>query len=180
MLTEVDQVICAFNKTRVQKNKLIRKQLKHKGLLAIGDRVICLRNNHQLGLFNGQQGTVTRLYKDGEGEPVAIDFASDGRTYYQIRIDAEQFGKEQYDFSYSPWAPMPFDYGYCCTAHRCQGSEYTSVLVFEQECTRDGWDMTRWRYTAATRAKKMLYWVDNRPPYWGRAKFSHVYSGVRD
>jgi exodeoxyribonuclease-5 len=160
MLTEVDQVICAFNKTRVQKNDLIRKMLKHKGLLVVGDRVICLRNNHQLGLFNGQQGSVTQIYKNDEGEPFAIDFHSDGQTFHRIPFDPDQFGKEHYEFSYAPWAPVPFDYGYCCTAHKAQGSEFDTVMVFEQECTRDGWDHARWSYTAASRAKKSLCWVD--------------------
>jgi exodeoxyribonuclease-5 len=175
MLTSVDQVICAFNKTRVQKNALIRKKLKRKGLLAVGDRVICLRNNHQLGLFNGQQGTVTRIYNDAKNRPFALDFHSDGQTFYRIPFDRDQLGKQYYDFSWSS-TQVPFDYGYCCTAHKCQGSAYDSVLVFEQECTRDGWDHKRWAYTAATRAKKLLLWVDNRPPAWVRARFSHKVS----
>jgi exodeoxyribonuclease-5 len=170
LLTEVDQILCAFNKTRVQKNDLIRKRLKRRGLLTVGDRIICLRNNHQLGLFNGQQGTVTRIYNDAKDRPIAIDFHSDGQTYDHVPFDRHQLGKQYYDFSFEPSAPVPFDYGYAITCHKSMGSEYDSVMVFEQECTRDGWDHKRWAYTAATRAKQKLWWVDSRTPAWVRAK----------
>jgi ATP-dependent exoDNAse (exonuclease V) alpha subunit len=47
-----------------------------------------------------------------------------------------------------------FDYAYCITAHKAQGSEWDSVVVLEQISNR--WDAKRWRYTAATRAKERL------------------------
>jgi hypothetical protein len=52
------------------------------------------------------------------------------------------------------WRPREFDYGYCITCHKAQGSEYEKVLVFE-EFLRGG-HHSEWLYTAATRAKDKL------------------------
>jgi exodeoxyribonuclease-5 len=52
------------------------------------------------------------------------------------------------------WLPKEFDYGYCITCHKAQGSEYDKVLVFEEYLK--GSDHARWLYTAATRAKEKL------------------------
>ena len=57
------------------------------------------------------------------------------------------------------WRPREFDYGYCITCHKSQGSEYNKVLVFEEYLK--GNEHNRWLYTAATRAKKKLIIVRN-------------------
>ena len=56
--------------------------------------------------------------------------------------------------------PLTFDYGYCITCHKSQGSEYDKVLVFEEHL-KDS-QHARWLYTAATRAKKKLIIVKDR------------------
>ena len=56
--------------------------------------------------------------------------------------------------------PKEFDYGYCITCHKSQGSEYSKVLVFE-EFLRGG-DHEKWLYTAATRAKDKLVIIKNQ------------------
>ena len=56
--------------------------------------------------------------------------------------------------------PLTFDYGYCITCHKYQGSEYDKVLVFEEHL-KDS-QHARWLYTAATRAKKKLIIVKDR------------------
>ena len=50
--------------------------------------------------------------------------------------------------------PMLFDYAYCITCHKSQGSEFDKVLVFNEYMKST--DHKRWLYTAATRAKKKL------------------------
>jgi hypothetical protein len=55
--------------------------------------------------------------------------------------------------------PLTFDYGYCITCHKAQGSEYDKVLVLEEFLR--GSDHDRWLYTAATRAKEKLVIVRN-------------------
>ena len=47
-----------------------------------------------------------------------------------------------------------WDYGYCLTCHKAQGSEWDNVVVVDQQCSF--WEAWRWRYTAITRAAKGL------------------------
>ena len=151
-LSTVDQVICAFNKTRSKLNERVRI---HKNIqntyLTKGEKVICLKNNKQLGLFNGMQGIVTKIHKKER-----FDFTSDNKLFENIHFDEDQFGKETNQFVFSQTS-NPFDYAYAITAHKSQGDEFGSVIAFEQRC--DKWDHIRWSYTVASRAKTSLIWV---------------------
>ena len=54
---EVNQFIVAKNSFRVLINKTMRDALGYPEAYPVdGDRIMCLQNNHKLGLFNGQQG----------------------------------------------------------------------------------------------------------------------------
>jgi superfamily I DNA/RNA helicase len=51
----------------------------------------------------------------------------------------------------------PFDFGYCLTVHKAQGSEWGNVLLFEE--TSGYWDddyKRKWLYTAVTRSNDRL------------------------
>ena len=151
-LGAVDQIIVAFNKTRAQMNHRIRV---HMGIdipyITVGERIICLRNNRQAGLFNGMQGIVTKVHKKRR-----LDFVSDGHEHKNIMYDEDQFGKETNQFDFNSPA-NPFDYAYAITAHKAQGDQFGHVIVIEQECSK--WDHVRWSYTAASRAMNGLIWV---------------------
>jgi exodeoxyribonuclease V len=150
-LDQVDQIICAFNKTRVQINKRVREM---RGFPddkpVIGDRAMCLKNDRLTGLFNGMQGEIAHI---GVGN--RIRFRSD-QNVFDIYCDKSQFNKEKYDFEHEKGV-HPFDYCYATTCHKFQGSEADTMLIFEQKC--DLWDHRRWAYTAASRAKEMVYWI---------------------
>jgi exodeoxyribonuclease-5 len=153
MLLAAGQMICAYNKTRVEKNTRVRELQNRKALIEPGERVMCLRNNKRQGLFNGMQGEVKKVHP----KHPKMDFWSDGVTYVEIMYDPNQFGKEKNQFEFGTDSPNPFDYAYCITCHKAQGDEWEDVLVFEQVC--DKWDHKRWAYTAASRAKAGLIWV---------------------
>ncbi len=151
----VDQIICAYNKTRVQINEEVRQALGHSGVINEGERVMCLRNNKQQGLFNGMQGTVVNLYTGRRGRKY-MDFEFDGTIIKDIWYDPKQFGQEAHTKLLGKDTPNPFDYAYCITAHKAQGDEWQKVLVIEQRCRN--WDHKRWAYTAASRPKALLRW----------------------
>ena len=149
---EADQSICAFNKTRAEVNQLVRKATGRGVGPEAGDRVMCLRNDSRAGLFNGMQGFIESLpCRD------TMVFRSDGGAC-EVQFDPEVFGQVKYDFDHGRDSPMPFDYAYAATGHKCQGSEWDRVLVLEQKC--DLWDHRRWAYTAASRAKEKLFWCE--------------------
>ncbi|MCK9458449.1 MAG: AAA family ATPase [Proteobacteria bacterium] len=153
-LTKVDQIICAFNKTRVQLNKKTRGLKGFTGdYPLVGDRVMCLRNNRKIGLFNGMQGDCKFLYTKKN----RMHFRSDEGTLFDVIFDPSNFNVEKYELQGNKDDPDPFDFCNAVTAHKAQGSEWPSVMVFEQ---RGGqWDHVRWAYTAASRAQEILYWV---------------------
>jgi ATP-dependent exoDNAse (exonuclease V) alpha subunit len=98
------------------------------------------------------------VVKDVDPRKCRMDFMSDdGREFTGVRFDPDTFGKEKPNIDRDPKAPHPFDWAYCITCRKAQGSEWPSVLVIEQKLP-DG-DLHRWAYTAASRAKKRLIWV---------------------
>jgi len=153
-LSQVDQVICGFNKSRVQLNERVRKEKKiNYTFVTKGEKVICLRNSRSEALFNGMQGIVTRVRPNDR-----FDFESGDDCFLKIKYDVDAFGKEKYDFKFGQEA-NPFDYAYAITAHKSQGDEFGSVIAFEERS--DKWDHVRWCYTVASRAKNSLIWAKN-------------------
>jgi exodeoxyribonuclease-5 len=151
LVTSANQVICAFNRTRVHINRELRQRQQRQELLEKGDRIICLRNDSKAGLFNGQQGIVN--YVDLQSD--SVDFTDEsGNLYAEVSFLRPQFGKEKYE--YERRGPHPFDYAYALTCHKSQGSEWPSVAVLDQSWRSE---YARWAYTAASRAKESLLWL---------------------
>lgn len=156
LLLGVDQIICAYNSTRVEINRQIREAHGYTNLLHVGEKVMCLRNNRKNGLFNGMQGTVKKLYEGRYGKKY-MDFEFDGTIMEGVHYDTSCFDQEKYKIKHSSDSPNPFDYAYCITCHKAQGDEFHKVLVIEQKCRN--WDHKRWAYTASSRPREELYWV---------------------
>ena len=169
--------LCGMNWTRVQLTRHIRRKLGYNGEIPYeGERIICLRNNRHTKLMNGQLGTLggiklcvpPHIYEavikmDNMPEP------------YQTLMHRCCFGKREYDGYYDEVSPKKvtpilddtvyfavdlFDFGYAISVHRSQGSEWDSVLLFEERSQH--WDdefYKRWLYTAVTRARDRLFVV---------------------
>ena len=151
-LCEYDQVICGFNKTRLSLNEKMRAHLKMKGLLSVHEKIICLKNNRNLKIFNGMQGIVTKKIQDNK-----INFLTDNKNLF-LELSLNQFGKEKIleDANDNPELGY-FDYAYVITTHKAQGDEFDTVCVYEEQAPKL-WNPARWSYTAATRAKQELLW----------------------
>lgn len=151
-VADVDQVICAFNNTRVQINKLVRKKLgKNENVPEISDKIICLRNNSKEKIFNGMIGWIGWFYNKH-----VIEFVTEDNFSCKVPLDLKCFNKSRYEFEYEKNSPNPFDYAYAITCHKAQGDEFDNILVVEQ--SSNSWDHTRWCYTAASRSKKSIIW----------------------
>jgi ATP-dependent exoDNAse (exonuclease V) alpha subunit len=159
-------VLCGYNHTRVKLNAAIRTR---KGFESPepqpGDAVVCLRNNRSAKLFNGLTGTIRSIHSadnDPDGLWYEAEIALDGETAnYTGYILRAQFGEKE-AVKDVPRAPDGgsgnlFDFGYCLTVHKSQGSQASSVLLFEERFPKmsdDDW--RRWLYTAVTRASEQL------------------------
>jgi len=176
-------VLCGLNRTRVELNKKIRKKLRgFEGFPNSTDRIICLKNNSETGIMNGQLGTLvfslpstinycgkklleTTIKMDDHD--IMFDALLDEGTFNSknsfINI-SKTYNKKFFKFlnkniKYSNYLNIDFfDYGYCLSVHKSQGSEWENVIVFEE--TSKYWNMDfykKWLYTAVTRAKKKLF-----------------------
>jgi exodeoxyribonuclease-5 len=149
-------LLCAYNKTRQSLNTWVRKVIGMDSETPIsGDRVICLKNNKKASppIYNGQLGVIKNIYSVTEGLFNTL-ITLDGYEYpYEGVVDSRPFAKEDFD-TYEKRKVDFFDYGYCITTHKSQGSQFERVLVVEQECSL--WEHSRWLYTACSRASQKL------------------------
>ena len=60
---------------------------------------------------------------------------------------------------YGDIVPKEFAYAYAITTHKSQGSEWSKVVVLEENFPFDKKEHTRWLYTACTRSSKKLVLV---------------------
>ena len=157
-------VLTGYNRTRVELNKGIRQLLEFDSPTPqSGDRVICLKNNSQMNIFNGMTGTVLDISKSKDGHFYDAEIVLDGEDDIFVGpISIDQFGKAETLTQYLPENMNLFDFGYALTVHKAQGSQAKRVIVFEErfpQMSDDNW--RRWLYTAVTRAEEELYIIGN-------------------
>lgn len=163
-------MICYTNRIRVWLNSKMRKACGFSGRPSPGEPVLCLKNYPPI--FNGMRGRLTASAEEG-AEPwlldASIEFPEEGLPAESFALCAPQFNREKtydkvedlrergVDVKQMSDAGMLFDFGYCLTAHKSQGSEFDTALVYldREERPRDD-DWRRWCYTAITRARERL------------------------
>jgi exodeoxyribonuclease-5 len=180
MFTWADQILCGKNITRHTMNNYYRNMRYGEDIPApiVGDKVICLKNNWDKitatgdALVNGTIGTIEEIatYPNPWLNPMCIiDFAPEtidetdprDQVFHELLMDYKLIttkeatvNKENFRMFPKQLRPEQFDYGYCITVHKSQGSEYDKVLVLEEMLKRA--DHARWLYTAVTRASQKL------------------------
>jgi ATP-dependent exoDNAse (exonuclease V) alpha subunit len=156
---EADLIICATNATRQFHNDGIRALHGRSGPPAEGDVVICLRNNYDSGLFNGQRGVVLENSAGRDDKEYLMVIEMDGlEAPWKGRVAVAPFGNPPSVAAQVRDRDLGlFDFGYAITAHRAQGSEAEKVIVIEEGWPDPGTEMRRrWLYTSVTRASKEL------------------------
>jgi exodeoxyribonuclease-5 len=151
-------VLCGTNATRASLNRLLRRRRGFESDFPMeGERVICLRNKRDAGLFNGLTGSLTRVVIPEDGEVVIpVEVALDGGESWYGDVRVDQFGAPRTIQAFVPGVEL-FDWGYALTVHKAQGSEAPNVVVFEECAWMETEDLRRrWRYTAYTRAAEKL------------------------
>jgi len=105
------------------------------------DRIMVVKNNYKLGVFNGDVGKVVRLDRRAKEIEVKIF----GEPPLHIRVPYRD-------------APRLIRLAYACTVHKAQGLEYDFIVMplvdgFRHQLQRN------LLYTAVTRAKKRVFLV---------------------
>lgn len=155
-----NQILCGRNITRVTYNDRVRelRGLPHRMPVA-GDRLVCLRNNRQKNLLNGQLWEVMEVTRKGRGNldilvspedagnRAATALVSTHEKFFQGREDEFEWAeRRRYD---------EFYFGYALTVHKAQGSQWENVYLFDESSAfRD--DRDRHLYTAVTRAAEKV------------------------
>lgn len=155
---DIDQLICARNKTRHTINQRARllQGLKQYDGLHVGEKLICTQNNKEHGVFNGQVFFVESI-KEETARWFEVVVRMDGTDQLRtVQVWSEPFYREIEDKERNPKELIRADFGYCITCHKSQGSEWKSVLVIDEWMPPRVWSMARWRYTAVTRASEKL------------------------
>jgi len=154
-----DQILVGRNATRRRYNARMRELRGFVDPLPVaGDKLVCLRNKRQKGLFNGGLWSVKeRAVSKREFVTMRIE-TEDGVVTGPVKVTArpECFtgGIEELDWSLRK-RYEEFDYGYVLTVHKAQGSQWDDVVVFDESFAfQDA--RARWLYTAITRAAKRL------------------------
>lgn len=162
---EADQILVGRNQTRNDLNMKMRKLLGYDSELpSKGEKVICLKNDKDLGIFNGGIFTVNSQLKKKQ---TGMQF-----SFYMVESDDEDRPPllvKVHDSFFTADAPQPhwkmlkgsqsFDYAYALTVHKAQGSQWDNVLLYANEsfCFRD--DQFRWLYTGITRSAEKITMV---------------------
>lgn len=161
MVLEADQVLVGTNRTRRRYNQRLR-ELKGftQAFPQAGDKLVCLRNDPAKALLNGSLWQVMTSSKEtvkpGINLLVRPEDDDMDRGSAKIKLLKSVFDDPDLEV---PWQTKKryddFDYGYALTVHKAQGSQWNSVVLFDESYafreTRE-----RWLYTAITRAAERL------------------------
>ena len=162
------QVICGTNATRRSLNTAMKRAAGFGAdyPTGSGEKIICLKNRHDLGLINGMFLTLTDVRQD-PGDDFA--FSAMVETEDGLSIAGRQsFWRGEYadHVAFDPergrreWQArrglIETSWGYAITCHKAQGSAYPTVVVFDDGFGRTAADRNRWLYTAITRAERGL------------------------
>jgi len=150
-----DQILVGKNVTRFSTNKRVRTL---KGITdpypVIDDRLVCLNNNHDTGLLNGAIYSVLNVGGIMDSK-VQLDILPEGKKFAQEVMAHEQYFLGDEPSWFEKREAECFDFGYALTVHKAQGSQWDSVLLFdESSCFRQ--DRWKWLYTGITRAAEKL------------------------
>lgn len=161
MVLAADQVLVGTNRTRRRYNGRLREL---KGFTAAfpqaGDKLVCLRNDPSKGLLNGSLWKVMtssrETVKPGINLLVSPEDDDPDRGVAKIKLLKDAFEEPDAEV---PWQTRKryddFDFGYALTVHKAQGSQWNSVVLFDESWAFKD-TRQRWLYTAVTRAAERL------------------------
>ena len=155
-----DQVLVGRNNTRRSYNGRIRQLMERSSPVPVaGDKLVCLRNERKRGLLNGSLWQVDRARKPRKGllrYTLSPEDGEEGRRRTVVSINPAFFdGTADALSSAERRRSDEFDFGYVLTVHKAQGSQWDSVVLFDESFAfRE--HARRWLYTGITRAAERI------------------------
>jgi exodeoxyribonuclease-5 len=137
------------------------------------EKIICLKNQNELGLINGMFITLDDIVDEGthyfsarasneDGQPVGPLLEADGtrgrlRFYKGHFEDHLAFDPHRHDRDWRIKRQLSeATFGWAITCHKAQGSQWENVIVWDDGLGQGEADRRRWLYTAITRAERGL------------------------
>lgn len=163
-VTRDTMMLCGRNDTRIWWNNKLREQFGFSGHdPMVGERVVCLKNNHEKKIYNGMLGEILAIQPSGR-HWYNLQVKMESGLIYQGKCLKHQFGSVSNLYNFSDnGRPMSrfeiedlFDWGWCITVHKAQGSEWDSVVLLKERISRSEDEWRRWLYTGSTRAREKL------------------------
>jgi exodeoxyribonuclease-5 len=156
---KVDQVLVGTNKTRKRYNQRLRELAGFDHVLpSSDDKLVCLRNKAEKGLLNGSLWRVVSAGSPrGQGMQLMIRSEDEGQGAKTIKVKVPVAAfQSQEDLPYAIRRRFDeFDFGYALTVHKAQGSQWDSVMLFDESWAFKDYRQ-QWLYTAITRASEAI------------------------
>jgi ATP-dependent exoDNAse (exonuclease V) alpha subunit len=157
-MLSADQVIVGKNDTRETVTKIYRSEKGYTDQYPdIGEKLICLKNDRTLGIFNGQMFTVVSKPKHVKYDFLMIDVKAEGSNMVKsIKVHKSFFNS---DIEKPFWKYLSktqeFYWGWAISCHKSQGSQWDNVYIIDEaRVFRE--NRYKWLYTAITRASKKV------------------------
>lgn len=152
-----DQVLCGLNATRIAINTRIRRAMgRTNNKPVIGDRLVCLRNDAEKGLFNGSLWEVTKADVGIDRSSLRIKSLDEERPEVDVEVLNQFWNGTEKKLHWKAFrGTQQFTYGYVLTVHKAQGSQWDNVLLIDESYVFVE-DARKHIYTGITRAARNL------------------------
>lgn len=156
-----DVILTGLRKTkRACDNRCRQLQNRVHPLPVAGDVLMCVKNNHIMGLLNGQIWTTVSNAVSTGFDTVSLHLRNpESGEELAVTASEKLFLGQPLDRWEHEQDIQEFEYAYAITVHKSQGSQWDNVLLFDQKDKFPMWndiDRRRWLYTGLTRAAERI------------------------
>ena len=153
-----DIILCWRNATRKALNALKRQHLRILSAWPVpGEPVMCLKNDHEMGVLNGAVYTLLDIRDSvgghGELRGRGLDIRLVNERDEEVTVHNswfEELDENTKDDDYT----TGFTYAYAATVHKAQSDQWPFVIIVDEYARRE--DREKFIYTAITRAQERV------------------------